>query len=222
MISCARRTPRQARGEKRVAALLAAAVAEFKSEGYTAATMSGIAARARAPIGSLYQFFPSKDAMARALRARHMEDAEALWRSLAPVAGRRSTEEFVDLYVDLMLRFVHEHPAFVSLLDAPSTTLPTGPRNRLRKLLESLLILHRPRLNRVEATRISETVLNINKSLMGLYARSSPTARGWVAEEYRAVLQQYLGGRLADGRKPATRTTASDGRKSARSRVRTA
>lgn len=206
MISCARKAPRQARGEKRVAALLTAAIAEFRAEGYSAATMSGIAARARAPIGSLYQFFPSKEAIARALRTRHIEDAEVLWRSLGPVAESGSTDRFVEAFVDVMVRFVHEHPAFLPLLDAPSTTQPTGPRNRLRKLLESLLTSHRPALNPRSAERIAEVVLNMNKTMMGLYARSTPADRKWVAEEYAAVLREYLGHRLPS-RAPARKTT---------------
>ncbi|MDQ2711302.1 MAG: TetR/AcrR family transcriptional regulator, partial [Acidobacteriota bacterium] len=53
-----RRVPRQERGERRVAALLEAAAAEIAEMGCEGATMSGIAERAGACIGSLYQFFP--------------------------------------------------------------------------------------------------------------------------------------------------------------------
>ena len=56
-----RRIPMQERGEKRVAGLLEAAAAIFAEVGFEAATMSDIAERAGGSIGSLYQFFPSKD-----------------------------------------------------------------------------------------------------------------------------------------------------------------
>jgi len=49
------RAPKRARGKQRVAELLEAAAAVFAEKGYEAATMTEIAARARAPIGSLYQ-----------------------------------------------------------------------------------------------------------------------------------------------------------------------
>ena len=65
------RTPRRRRGEVRVAALLKSAAATFAEKGYEAATMTEIAARADAAIGSLYQFFPSKEAVAAALLERY-------------------------------------------------------------------------------------------------------------------------------------------------------
>src|ERR1700761_2898172 len=61
------REPKRARGKQRVAELLQAAAEVFAEKGYEAATMTEIAARAGAPIGSLYQFFPVKDALADSL-----------------------------------------------------------------------------------------------------------------------------------------------------------
>src|SRR5882762_2443308 len=58
------RAPKRERGKQRVAELLQAATAVFTEKGYEAATMTEIAARADAPIGSLYQFFPTKGALA--------------------------------------------------------------------------------------------------------------------------------------------------------------
>ena len=52
------------RGRERVAALLAAAATVFAERGYEAATMTEVAARAGASIGSLYQFFPTKELLA--------------------------------------------------------------------------------------------------------------------------------------------------------------
>src|SRR5882672_3892273 len=63
--------PRRRRGDIRVAALLESAAATFAEKGYEAATMTEIAARADAAIGSLYQFFPSKEALAAALLRRY-------------------------------------------------------------------------------------------------------------------------------------------------------
>src|ERR1700744_4814615 len=63
----ARRVPQRQRGRERVAALLEAAAACFVEKGYEAATMTEVAARAGAAIGSLYQFFPTKEVLAQAL-----------------------------------------------------------------------------------------------------------------------------------------------------------
>ena len=61
------RAPKRARGKQRVADLLQAAAAVFAEKGYEAATMTEIALRAGASIGSLYQFFPVKEALADTL-----------------------------------------------------------------------------------------------------------------------------------------------------------
>ena len=68
-----RRIPIQARGEQRVARLLEAAAAIFAEVGYDAATMRDIAARAGASIGSLYQFFPNKEVVARAMKTQYCQ-----------------------------------------------------------------------------------------------------------------------------------------------------
>ncbi|MBS0196516.1 MAG: TetR/AcrR family transcriptional regulator [Planctomycetes bacterium] len=185
---CARRKPAQRRGERRVEDLLAAAVAEFSHVGYEAATMSAIAARADAPIGSLYQFFPNKEAVARAVRTRYIEDVEAQWVRLHPA----DSSAFVDEFVDSMVLFVAHHPAFLALLDAPPSTLPLGPRHRLRLRLSVILDALRPRVCEGCAERVAETVLQLNKSMMGLYARAHQPEKSWHLEEYRSLLRCYL------------------------------
>src|SRR5690242_1744776 len=92
---CTRREPTQRRGEERVARLLAAAVTEFAAHGWAATTMNAIARRADSPIGSLYQFFPDKDSVARALRTRHIHDLQELWCGLDDVARGGEVEAFV-------------------------------------------------------------------------------------------------------------------------------
>ena len=63
------------KGRERVAGLMAAAAALFVEKGFDATTMTEIAARAGAAIGTLYLFFPTKEAMAQAILA---ENAESL------------------------------------------------------------------------------------------------------------------------------------------------
>ena len=62
-----RRAPQRQRGHERVAALLEAAAGCFVEKGYDATTMTEVAARAGAAIGSLYQFFPTKEALFEAV-----------------------------------------------------------------------------------------------------------------------------------------------------------
>ncbi|HVU12561.1 MAG TPA: TetR/AcrR family transcriptional regulator [Phototrophicaceae bacterium] len=66
-----RRTPQQARGQRRVSKILDAAAEVFAEIGYEAATTNAIAIRANTSIGSLYQFFPNKFAILNALAKRY-------------------------------------------------------------------------------------------------------------------------------------------------------
>src|ERR1700733_11723420 len=90
--SVQRRVPRQERGERRVAGLLEAAEAVIAETGYEAATMSAIAGRAGAAIGSLYQFFPNKACITQALRTEYAKQFDNLYAPLALQAGSLSPE----------------------------------------------------------------------------------------------------------------------------------
>src|SRR5260370_37756679 len=78
------REPQRDRGRLRVAALLKAAAAVFAEKGFDGATMTEVAARASTAIGSLYQFFPNKVALADAVLARFGELMDA---GLGPFAA---------------------------------------------------------------------------------------------------------------------------------------
>src|ERR1700747_193804 len=95
------RAPQRERGKRRVAALLEAALALFAEKGYDAVTMTEVAARAGAPIGSLYQFFPSKEAMADAILDGF---GELLHDALGAIEERAATLTIPDL-VDALLGF---------------------------------------------------------------------------------------------------------------------
>lgn len=68
-----RRKPRQVRAELTRDRILTAAAHVFAEHGYAAGTTNRIAERARVSIGSLYQYFPNKDAILAELVVRHID-----------------------------------------------------------------------------------------------------------------------------------------------------
>ncbi len=76
-----RRRPVQARGRKRVEAIIDAAQRLIREKGVDALKMSEIAAAAGVPIGSIYQFFADRGAILRALAERYMEQNRRLLES---------------------------------------------------------------------------------------------------------------------------------------------
>jgi AcrR family transcriptional regulator len=96
----------QRRSRETVAAILDAAARVLEEHGYAAGTTNRIAERAGVSIGSLYEYFPSKDAIVVALAERELDaERDAL---LAVLTGARAREplalllrRFVEAIVDL-------------------------------------------------------------------------------------------------------------------------
>ena len=72
-----RRSPLQARSRATVNAILAAAAQVFARHGYAAGTTNRIAEHAGVSIGSLYEYFPNKDALLVAILEAHVQEGEA-------------------------------------------------------------------------------------------------------------------------------------------------
>jgi len=117
-----RRKPTQTRSRETVSAVLAAAAELFATAGPARTTTNRIAARAGVSVGSLYQYFPNKEAILAALGERHAAQVEAaLGPSLARLADpaiplRRSLH---DLLVGLCA--VHDaEPLLARAVSAPA------------------------------------------------------------------------------------------------------
>lgn len=70
-----RKQPVQDRSRQTVERILQAAARIFDEEGYRRTTTNRVAEAAGVSIGSLYQYFPNKDALLVALAERHVEEA---------------------------------------------------------------------------------------------------------------------------------------------------
>src|SRR6185295_18754704 len=73
-----RKRPVQARSQRTVDAVLKAAAQVFTRRGYAGATTNHIAERAGVSVGSLYEYFPSKDALLVALMEAHLAEGETV------------------------------------------------------------------------------------------------------------------------------------------------
>src|SRR6202034_3530444 len=107
--------PRRRPGRLRVAALLEAGAAVIAERGFEAATMAEIAARAGAPIGSLYRFFPNKEVLADALLQRFGDVIDEAFAAIDARAGAMSMAELADALLALGGKLRGEMPAIVSL-----------------------------------------------------------------------------------------------------------
>jgi AcrR family transcriptional regulator len=100
-----RRRPQQPRGQRRIEAILDAAERVFAVVGYEATSTNQIAAEAHTSIGSLYQFFPNKEAILRALVARSQEQMRAVLDGVFASDPRDelSPDELLDRLLDPLI-----------------------------------------------------------------------------------------------------------------------
>jgi AcrR family transcriptional regulator len=198
--SPSRRIPQQQRAERRVVQLLDAAAAVLAEAGYDAATMTGIAERAGASIGAVYQYFPNKEAIVLALRNQYGNEMEARWTDVEIFTESMTIEQIAHHFVEVMVSFVDEHPAYFPVVDAPVRyQRDQEARNRLRQRLANVFRTRTPGLSPASAFRVANISLQIIKSMNPLYreVHANPDERQALVHEYKLVLTAYLELRLS-------------------------
>ncbi|SHM24643.1 DNA-binding transcriptional regulator, AcrR family [Duganella sacchari] len=192
-----RRKPQQLRGELRMAAMLDAAGAVFAESGFDAATMTAIAERSGSSIGALYQYFPNKLTLARALREQYGEEMALRWSGLIAEAAQLGVSALADRIFDLMIGFFDERPAYFTLLNATlGYQRSADARQRLRAQFGAALREKRPEMPVEEAQRTATVALQIVKGLNPLYAQATAAERRELVAEFKLALTAYLRSRL--------------------------
>ena len=104
-----RKLPRQSRAHATVDAILQAAAYILAREGWARLTTNRVADRAGVNIGSLYQYFPSKEAIVHELLRRHVAAAHANAVGLMP-APETPLSAMIRLGVEHVFAIVSENP----------------------------------------------------------------------------------------------------------------
>ena len=192
------RIPKRARGRERVAKLLQAATAVFAEKGYDAATMTEIAARAGAPIGSLYQFFPVKEALADTLVQNYVALLTAELEALEASANQINTETLVESLFGLLRAHPQERAAALPLAEARMSEQlrRTTFRHMVRKRVAAILRARAPTLNAEAAREIAIVMVQLMKASSALSDEEGLPGRTAGLREIRALAVQYLDQRL--------------------------
>ncbi|MFJ2958391.1 TetR/AcrR family transcriptional regulator [Streptomyces sp. NPDC087270] len=191
---------RLARGEKRIAQLLDAAAEEFAEVGYESATTNSIAARAGASPGTLYQFFPNKEAMARALAERCAAQLRAVFGFLRdPALDGMPIGELVDRMVDPMLAFSQASPAFRPLFagTAPPARSVASLNTGAQQVMEAVVGAAAPHLTPANRQRSATVVVHIAKAILPALDGATACEQARLAQEFKTVLHGYLTGLAA-------------------------
>jgi AcrR family transcriptional regulator len=121
-----RKYPAQPRSADTVATILEAAARILERHGFAGYNTNAVAGLAGVSIGSLYQYFPNKDALVAALVAREtallLEELSVATSEASFLAGRKRM-------IQAAIAHQMRRPALARLLDFEEQRLPLGPRN---------------------------------------------------------------------------------------------
>jgi AcrR family transcriptional regulator len=205
-----RRVPRQERGRVRVEKILDAAADVISNVGVEAATTNAIAAHANTSVGSLYQFFPNKEAIVEALAVRFNTELRQLNDTvLSPSAMTAPLPELVNGVVDSLLHFHEVNPAYRYVYQAThqSGGSPVTKEAELHKAVvgrvEELLRTRKPSMeSTTKHLHATVSVLAVH-ALLGFAMTASPGTRDGIVEELKGMIVTYLADAI-DGRRNGT------------------
>lgn len=183
--------PKRQRGHERVAAILATSTALFLDKGYDAVTMTEIAAASHTAIGSLYRFFPSKEAVADALLGQYTDGLGAGLADLRARARGMGAGALADALVDFMQALRAERGVALALVDARG--LDDSRRQLRSAMLAELCELLRavlPALPDARLQPVAMAVLHVLKGVAQMPDGSAPPPA--LLDEYRRMLRAYL------------------------------
>ena len=188
---------RQARGQRRIDSLLDVAALVFAEVGFEAATTNAIAARAGTSPGSLYRFFPNKDAIAEALADRFAQRLGETQAIFGPEIDYLPLDELIDHVLDPLVAFHLAHPGFQALFSGSmvSPRLATAVQGFLDAVVhrvEGMLAVRAPRLTPERRARCARVSVELWRALLPLVVASDPAEQGAMVAELKAVQRGYL------------------------------
>jgi AcrR family transcriptional regulator len=187
------RAPKRIRGVRRVAKLLDAGAALFAAKGYEGTTMTEIAQRAGASIGSLYQFFPSKEVLAEALFARYVERVASMLEDLSKRAPGLSPQRLADRLIDLMLDIRSERDSTAALSGSISGIVERRQslRGATRRQIGAILRAANPKLREKAAAEAAAMIGHVLK-LVPMLAKEQEDGGQPLVAQARKMLAAYI------------------------------
>lgn len=202
-----RRQPKQQRGKERVEKILDAAAAVFDETGYEAATTHLIAAKAGTAIGSLYQFFPDKAAIFKAMELRHAERVKLMWEqtNTADIIQAPLREMIHTLVTAVTQLF--EQPVsrvvFVQFYTARQIfqTIDESMTQDAINFMASLLHQRNPSLSESQYSLLAEVCVHSSNAVILAALRSpDPEHRQRLTQQIEELLVSYLEPHVGDNR----------------------
>ncbi|WUH99194.1 TetR family transcriptional regulator [Spirillospora sp. NBC_00431] len=198
-----RRRPAQRRSAERVQRMLDACAEILDEDGYDGLTTTRIAQRADVAIGSVYQFFPDKRAVAQALAVRNLEVFGERVSARLSEGGFGDWSDTVGVIIEIFVEMHRTVPGFrvlrfgdvadVNLLDADADNNAVVA-GRLRKMIVETF--------GVQDTRVLATALAIaveaGDAVLKMAFRRDPDGDPAIVAEAERLIHGYLASHIEE------------------------
>jgi AcrR family transcriptional regulator len=170
-------------------------------EGAAALTTTRVAEASGISIGSLYQYFPDKEAIAEALALRYWNEFEGVVAGVAEVDEREGLEDPVGAVIEALAAGFRARPGFLALWygglrteQVRDATRPT--RTAMGRSIERILAVHWPRAEPARRSGVARMLVLMGDGLLREAFRLGPAGDVGVLEEGTFALRAYATARL--------------------------
>lgn len=203
-----RKLPEQDRSRATVEAIVDAAARVLVKHGYDAFTTNRVAEKAGVSVGSLYQYFPNKDALLSELMRRHVEEIERGVEGMAELARTAPLAEIIRVGIEQNAQAHFIDPALHRVLSEQvprlgqldwMTGFTARMDARVREMLEARraeIVVQDIDLAVYIITRTVEAVVH-----NAVCERPKDLASGALAEEVTRMLVGFLTGKAVPVKK---------------------
>jgi AcrR family transcriptional regulator len=200
-----RKAPRQPRSADTVAAIVEAAARILETRGLDGFNTNAVAERAGVSVGSLYQYFPGKEALIAALSARERGRLAAEIASAARPAAGQTLPGALRHLARVAIQRQLDRPALARVLDFEEQRLVLDDGDRavtgsMAGEIARLLAVHRRDIEVDDLEEAAFDVIAIARGLIDGAASRGPVERGPLEDRVTRAVLGYLGSRATVGR----------------------
>jgi AcrR family transcriptional regulator len=200
-----RNVPTQARSRERLRRVLDAADLVLAQEGADAFTTTRIAEAAAIPVGSVYRYFPDKEAIVDALALSYWSDFEDLVAAAAEADEMNPLEDPGSVVIDALAAGFRAHPGFLTLWygglrteRVREVTRPT--RTAIAISVVRILAVHWPDAPESDRYTAARMVVLTGDGLLREAFRRDLKGDAALLEESKLVIDAYLTVKLGERR----------------------
>jgi AcrR family transcriptional regulator len=197
-----RKPPSQSRSQATVEAILAATARVLVARGYAGANTNAIADIAGVSVGSVYQYFPNKDALIAALHERHVRQLLAQIKSCLTDSAHENLVGKIDALIKAMIAAHRLEPDLHRVLEGDFANydpkLDHNPADLdLSSYVEAMLAQHSAEIRPKNLKVATYTVLTMVEALVHGVVLYPPT--GLASQDIEAAAIEAVQGYLRGG-----------------------